>query len=46
MQACLDGDRRSIGTTVSQPTVKFTDDQPPPTLKFNDDPAAADPEVQ
>src|SRR5439155_1096778 len=37
MQACLDGDRRSIGTTVSQPTVKFTDDQPTPTLKFSDD---------
>jgi len=42
MQACLDGDRSSIGTTVAtlpavdQPTLKFGDDNAP-TLKFRDD---------
>jgi hypothetical protein len=44
MQACLDGDRSSIGSTVATlpatdigPTLKFSDD-PQPTLKFSDDP--------
>jgi Pregnancy-associated plasma protein-A len=36
MQACLDSDRSTIGTTVPGPTLKFADD--PGTLKFRDDP--------
>jgi hypothetical protein len=34
MQACLDGDRSSLG--AAQVTLKFTEDNPP-SLKFNDD---------
>ena len=47
MQASLDGDRGSIGTTTAgtvplidqppPPTLKFRDDVPPPTIKFRDD---------
>jgi len=48
MQACLDGDRPTIGTTAGSPgtikfnedtpvTLKFNDDNPPATLKFNED---------
>ena len=45
MQACLDGDRSTIGTTRPGPTLKFADEQPTikqvdepiPTLKFRDE---------
>ncbi|MBI3368468.1 MAG: hypothetical protein HY021_08515 [Burkholderiales bacterium] len=47
MQACLDGDRTGLGSQVigttpildvgPGPTLKFSDDQPPGTLKFRDD---------
>jgi len=40
MQACLDSDRATIGTTTALPpvaTLKFREDTPPVTLKFRDD---------
>jgi Pregnancy-associated plasma protein-A len=37
MQACLDADRASIGTTKAGPTLKFAD-EPLPTIKTSDEP--------